>query len=111
MLQFILQVASSMLYIFAFNAVLLSVVKTKYISDKSLELKYLAGYSATLLFAIVVWQVWSYFEPTYIFLKAIVYGGMIVGLVTCVYAFLLYVLRLTGKDIVYKKLSKPLKDL
>ena len=110
LMQFLFHVATGLVYIFLFNTILISVVNNKYLRDKNLEIKYLAGYLGTLLFAIGVWKIWSYFELTYILFESIVYGGMIVGLVTCAYAFLLYVLRLTGKDIVYNKLSKPLKD-
>ncbi|MBM0065512.1 hypothetical protein [Alkalicoccobacillus gibsonii] len=110
MIQYLFHVATGLVYIFLFNTILISVVNTKYLRNKNLEIKYLAGYLGTLLFAVGVWQIWSYFELTYILFESLVYGGIIVGFVTCAYAFLLYVLRLAGKDLIYTKLSKPLND-
>lgn len=106
-LYFFIQIITGLIYMFIFNFIAIKTVG--YFKNISLEVKYFWGYLGTLVFAMGFKFIWDYFDLSHMFLEAIVFGGIIVGILSCVYALTLMTLRLIGKEAWYKTLIRPLE--
>ena len=99
-----------LVYIAVFNFIIKSIVNTRYLKLKTVDVRYLIGYTGTLIFAIAFYYFFKNYFYRYFTLDVIVYAGLVVAIATVIYALVLTLLRLSNKMKAYDFLVRPIQD-